>query len=202
MRFHDQVDLLEILRKKGVLEFFLHGMNIIFGALSSKIKIFWLRIRGYDIDYSAYLRGNNFFFQSQKNCIKINKNCEMGYGVRLCSGFGGKVNISNNVGIFDYTIIDIHTSLEIGENCLIAPFCYIGDYDHVIKDRNKPIIDQGYISKPIRIGRNVWIGTKSVILKGITIGDNTIVGAGSIVTRDIPPNSLAAGNPARIIRKL
>lgn len=202
MRVYKSIDLLEVIRRKGIVETFFHGINSALGMILSKINIFWLQIRAYDIDSSVNLRGNNLFFQSRKNSIKINKNCEIGYGVKLYAGFEGKIEIKNNVCIFDYTIIDVHNKLEIGENCLVAPFCYIGDYDHVLKDSNLPILDQGYVSKPIRIGANVWIGARSIILKGVTIGDNTVIGAGSVVTRDIPSNSVAVGNSARVIKRI
>jgi maltose O-acetyltransferase len=57
-------------------------------------------------------------------------------------------------------------------------------------------------AKPIRIGDGVWIGGGAIVLPGITIGDGCVIGAGSVVTRDLPPLSLAVGNPARIIRSL
>ena len=57
------------------------------------------------------------------------------------------------------------------------------------------------ISKPISIGNNVWIGANSIILPSVNIGDNVIIGAGSVVTKDIPKNSIAVGNPCRVIRK-
>lgn len=202
MLVRKKTDFLEVIKRKGIFETLFHAINNTFGIIFSKINIFLFRTRGYDIDISVYLRGNNIFFQSKKNSIEIDKYCEIGYGVRMYSGFGGRIRINRNVGIFDSTIIDIHSELVIGENCLIAPFCYISDYDHVVKNAKIPIIEQGYVSKPISIGNNVWIGANAIILKGVTIGDNTIIGAGSVVTRDIPSNTLAAGNPARIIRKL
>jgi acetyltransferase-like isoleucine patch superfamily enzyme len=52
------------------------------------------------------------------------------------------------------------------------------------------------------IGNNVWIGAKATVTKGVTIGDNVVIGANSVVTRDIPPNSVAAGAPARVIRSI
>lgn len=58
------------------------------------------------------------------------------------------------------------------------------------------------IAKPIRIGTNVWITTRCIILPGVTIGDNSIIAAGSVVTKDIPANYLAGGNPAKLIKKL
>jgi acetyltransferase-like isoleucine patch superfamily enzyme len=62
-----------------------------------------------------------------------------------------------------------------------------------------PALDQ---DSDVSIGKNVWIGTQCVILKGVTIGENSVLGARSVVTRDIPDNVLAAGNPARVIRRL
>ena len=55
---------------------------------------------------------------------------------------------------------------------------------------------------PVTIGNNVWICTGAIVLPGVTIGDNSVIGAGSVVTKDIPANSLAVGNPCRVIRTL
>ncbi len=194
--------LIQIIKRKGFIESVYQGLLSLTGYTLSKLAVIWLNIRGYDIDFSVGLGGKNSFFQSNKNAISIGKNSSVGFGVKLSAGFGGRIDISENVAVFDYTIIDIHSQLTIGKNTLIAPFCYITDYDHVVKDENKPIIKQGYVNKPIVIGRNVWLGTHVIVLKGVTIGDNTIIGAGSIVTSDIPPNSIAVGNPARVIKKL
>jgi Acetyltransferase (isoleucine patch superfamily) len=57
-------------------------------------------------------------------------------------------------------------------------------------------------SKPIKIGNNVWVGDHALVCKGVTIGENSIVGAGAVVTRDIPPNIIAAGNPARVVKEI
>jgi maltose O-acetyltransferase len=57
-------------------------------------------------------------------------------------------------------------------------------------------------AKPITIGDNVWLGSGAIVLPGVTIGENTVVGAGAVVTRDLPPDVVAVGNPARIVRRL
>ncbi|MFM9829169.1 MAG: acyltransferase [Sphingomonas sp.] len=78
---------------------------------------------------------------------------------------------------------------------------YVGN--HRFDDPARPIIDQGhYESKPVRVCRGAWVGANCVLLPGVTIGENAVVGAGSIVTRDVSPRCIAAGNPARVIRKL
>ncbi len=56
--------------------------------------------------------------------------------------------------------------------------------------------------KPIHIGKNVWIGSGAIVLPGVTIGDNSIVGAGSVVTKNVEPNSVVAGNPAKFIKSI
>lgn len=58
------------------------------------------------------------------------------------------------------------------------------------------------MQNPVHIGKNVWIGSNSTVLPGITIGENAVVGAGSVVTKDVPPMTVVAGNPARIIKEI
>ncbi|MBP5615893.1 MAG: sugar O-acetyltransferase, partial [Alphaproteobacteria bacterium] len=58
------------------------------------------------------------------------------------------------------------------------------------------------IPQPVKIGKNVLIGANSILLSGVTIGDNSVVGAGSVVTKDIPANTIAVGNPAKVIKKI
>ncbi|MDD7138981.1 MAG: DapH/DapD/GlmU-related protein [Clostridium sp.] len=68
--------------------------------------------------------------------------------------------------------------------------------------RTTPSERRSTISKPIVLGKNVWIGAGAIVLPGVTIGDNSVVGAGAVVTRNIPANTVAAGNPARVLRSL
>jgi maltose O-acetyltransferase len=64
----------------------------------------------------------------------------------------------------------------------------------------QPRRDRLEAAKPITIGDNVWLGGGAIVLPGVTIGDNTVIGAGAVVTKDIPANSVAVGNPARVVR--
>jgi acetyltransferase-like isoleucine patch superfamily enzyme len=99
------------------------------------------------------------------------------------------------------TLINVTEEVVIGDHCLIAWDCDIMDTDfHHICEVDDDSLSSD--SAPIHIGNNVWIGAHCIILKGVAIGDNSVVAAGSVVTRDVPGNTLAGGNPARVIRKI
>jgi maltose O-acetyltransferase len=88
--------------------------------------------------------------------------------------------------------------VKIGENVRIAPYTIILDSDfHDIKDHfaDGP-------SKPVIIEDNVWLATRCTILKGVRIGKGSVVAAGSVVTKDVPPNCIVAGVPARVIKEI
>ena len=88
--------------------------------------------------------------------------------------------------------------ISIGNNCSIAYGVLIQDSDyHTVYSENGEPKPQ---TRPVTIGDNVWIGANVIVLKGVSIGDGAIVAAGSVVTRDVPANTLVAGNPARIVK--
>lgn len=89
----------------------------------------------------------------------------------------------------------------IEDRCIIAE-CLIMDTDFhsIAPERFGPGVDVK--TAAVHIGRNAWLANKTIILRGVSIGENSVIGAGSVVTRDVPPNSVAAGNPARVIRPI
>lgn len=93
--------------------------------------------------------------------------------------------------------------VEIGDHCMLANGCYVTDSSHRFDDPDKPVPWQGFTTKgPTRIGDNVWCGVNVVVTTGVTIGDRCVIGANSVVTSDIPPHSVAAGVPARVLRTI
>jgi galactoside O-acetyltransferase len=88
----------------------------------------------------------------------------------------------------------------IGDNCLLAPNVVITATGHALD----PELRKRYIqfSMPVVLEENVWIGANATVLPGVRIGKNSVIGAGSVVTRDVPPDSLAAGNPCRVLRPI
>lgn len=114
----------------------------------------------------------------------------------------GEVTIGRGCGINSFTFIAGSDSrLTIGNHVRIGPSVSILANNRRFDDPTRLIVEQEQISLGITIEDDVWVGAGSVILDGVRIGRGTVIGAGSIVTRDIPPMSLAVGNPARVIRK-
>lgn len=100
---------------------------------------------------------------------------------------------------FNCVVLDV-MPVTIGDNVLFGPAVQIYTATHPISaaERRKWLES----ARPITIGSDVWVGGGAVICPGVTIGDRSVIGAGSVVTRDIPPDVFAAGNPARVVRRL
>jgi len=116
---------------------------------------------------------------------------------------GAKIKIGNNTGISNSCIF-AHNEIKIGNDVFIGGGCKIYDTDFHSLDYRKRRLNEAETEvnvKPVEIKDNVFIGAHSIILKGITIGECSVIGAGSVVAKNIPPNEVWAGNPARFIRK-
>lgn len=105
------------------------------------------------------------------------------------------ITIGNHCSIGDRTEIHAGQQVAIGNNVIISWDCVIMDRDY-----HAPA-GQPETCNPVTIEDNAWIGCRTIILKGVTIGQGAIIGAGSVVTKSIPPQTLAAGNPAKPIKK-
>ena len=113
-----------------------------------------------------------------------------------------KITLGDNVAINHFVMIiaDFGGDIVIGNNSLIGPFTVLRASNHKFNRLDMPIQLQGHTPGKIIIGKNVWIGAHVSILPNVTIGDSAIVGAGSVVTKDVPINSIVAGNPAKVIK--
>lgn len=117
------------------------------------------------------------------------------------ANWGGKhVFMGNNVyANFNLTLVD-DGNIFIGDSCMFAPNVTIATAGHPI---DPELRRQAYqYNADVHIGSNVWIGAGACVLPGVTIGDNCVIGAGSVVTKDIPANTVAVGNPCRVMREI
>jgi acetyltransferase-like isoleucine patch superfamily enzyme len=93
--------------------------------------------------------------------------------------------------------------VDIGRHCMFANGCFVTDGSHRFDDPERPVPWQGFTTKgPTRVGDNVWCGANVVVTSGVTIGERCVIGANSVVTSDLPPFSIAAGAPAKVLRTI
>lgn len=114
--------------------------------------------------------------------------------------YGNKIKIGKNAFINSNCYFMDGGGIELGDNVYIGPSCglYTAIHPTEYKIRNTGLEQ----ALPIKIGNNVWLGGNVVILPGVTIGDGCVIGAGSVVTKAIVPNSVACGNPCKVIRSI
>lgn len=110
---------------------------------------------------------------------------------------GKNINLGKNVFINSGCRFQDQGGIFIGDDVLVGHNVIIATLNHGFKPENRADL----IPAPVRIGNKAWIGSGSIILPGITIGENAVVAAGSIVAKDVPANTVVAGNPARILRE-
>ena len=132
-------------------------------------------------------------------------------GLPFICDYGRNIHLGNNVSVnMNCTFVDCNT-ITIGDDVLIASNVQLYTATHPVEltDRLTPDWCPGtgqYFCRtyalPIRIGNGCWLGGGVIVLPGVTIGDGSVIGAGSVVTKDIPANSLAVGNPCRVIRQI
>lgn len=127
-----------------------------------------------------------------------------GAGLRIFPGarlYGvEKLSVGKNCWIGIDNTIQANGGIELGDDVLLGPGVKIWSVNHIYSDPNRPIVEQGYDHKPVRIGSNVWVGANAFIMPGAHIGDGVVITAGSVVAgKDVEPYALLAGNPARKI---
>ena len=144
--------------------------------------------------------------------IKVGREC-MICGDLVTETSESKISIGDNVFIGGNSLLDCALSIILENDVLVAYQCILADSDnHSLKASvrkgdlalwKKGLHDWSTTeSAPIRICRGAWLGARVIILKGVTVGEGSIVGAGSVVTRDVPPWTVAAGNPAKIVKQI
>ena len=143
---------------------------------------------------------------------RVTINARKGYG-RLIIGrwvhFGegnfinaheGTLRIGDKTVFGRYNTVQSYLDVEIGGKGIIADGIYICDFDHVFADVTRPITEQGIVKSPVRIGPDVWIGTKVSVLRGTMVGQGCVLAANSVVRGEVAPYSVVGGVPARLLK--
>jgi acetyltransferase-like isoleucine patch superfamily enzyme len=170
--------------------------------------------KGVTIRQPKYLQvGRNFVAQDhcEINCLSqkgISFGDKVTVGsyalIRPTNLYGGEPGVGLKVGnqssIGPYSYIGCSGYIEIGNNVMMSPRVSIYSENHVFSNTSIPMIEQGVKRSFVKIEDDCWIAANAVILAGVTIGRGAVVAAGSVVTKDVPPYSIVAGNPAKVIK--
>ena len=190
------------------------ALPVVWGTLVLKIKAFYL---GIEVGNGTKCYGRVDLIRCPFSLIHIGNDVSIVSSSYRCTSSSifaptklstlnpsSVINIGNSVGLNGTSIVARTRSIIIGDGTMIAPNCTIMDSDfHALwPPENRTNNPAPQRDKDIVIGKNVWLGSRVIVLKGVSIGDNSIISAGSIVNTDIPANVLAGGNPARVIRAL
>ena len=167
--------------------------------LRSRLRRLWYPILfpGLRIGTGVLLEKGVRFDIPRGGMIEIGDGCHIEPYCNL--GAAGHLSIGPRAFIGFGSILSASECVVIGDDALIAAYCVIRDQDHGTEAY--PYRKQPSRTAPIRIGKNVWLGSHVTVLKGAVIGDNAIIGAGAVVTRSISPGATAVGVPARQLSK-
>jgi acetyltransferase-like isoleucine patch superfamily enzyme len=117
--------------------------------------------------------------------------------------------INNAVGdviIGDHTRVGLHNTIigpvTIGNHVNLAQGITVTALNHTFTDSDKRIDEQGVTTMPVHLEDDIWVGANATILPGVSIGQHSVVAAGAVVTKDVPPHSLVAGVPAKVIKQI
>ena len=192
----------------------------VFKPYSLFIKLI-LNLKGLRVGNDFYIQGIPFLkIRGKASNIKFSNNVSINGDIDIRNRENGKIYVCNNVSLDTnlrfvaannailhigsgsklgaYSFFNCGDDIKIGENCIFGGYCIFQSSNHGIKS-GEIIKYQKHTYGKIFIGNGVWLGAHVIVLAGVTIGEGAVIGANSVVTKDIPPNSIAVGSPAKVI---
>jgi len=135
--------------------------------------------------------------------LQIGRGVLLEPGVWITAPGSARVRIGEGSFLNMGVMLAAQELVEIGEHCMLANGCFVSDASHRFDDPERPVTWQGFTSKgPTRVGANCWLGANVVVTSGVSIGERCVIGANSVVAADVPAFSVAAGAPAKVLRRV
>src|SRR5687768_15203288 len=188
------MDLLRFMRRHGML-------NLKYARLIARWA--WLKLR-----WGRRLRTDGLCFVGPGVTLQIARGATLTLGRWSWIGndckirvHEGEVSIGAKTVLGQECTISAFQHVAIGRECIVADRVMLIDFDHGIVEVDRPIRMQGIYKRDVDVGNNVWMGYGACVLRGCTVGDNSVLGTYAVVTDDIPPDVVAAGVPAKVIRR-
>jgi acetyltransferase-like isoleucine patch superfamily enzyme len=205
-----------------------HGERAGHGPTGSARPLAWLRWVGWAMSNKAFTRHHLLSYlrmaraSARYPSLRFEGPCFIGPDVRFevregyarlvvgaYTHFGAHARVRAHEGtlrIGPKSVIGIRNTINcwidisIGQACLFGDDIYVCDFDHVTTSLEVPIKDQGIVKTPVRIGDDVWLGTKVVVTRGTDIGDHSVVAASAVARGEYPPRSVVAGIPGKVVK--
>lgn len=181
-------------------------------SLGDIFELGWCVLRSKLLDRRIRIIRRPFILRGRK-FVDFGKNLTTGYWCRFevfpqDNNPRIRLKFGDNVQVNDFVHICAMDSVEIGDGSMFASHVYISDNSHGVYGggnftHSSPEIapdHRQYITSPVRIGKNCWLGEGVIVMPGVTIGNGCVIGAHSVVTKDIPEDCIAVGAPARVVK--
>jgi acetyltransferase-like isoleucine patch superfamily enzyme len=177
------------------------------GMLNGKYARLALRLAWLKLRFRGRLKTDGLCFVAPGVTFEIGRQATLRLGRWSWIGHGTKIRIHEgeaSIGaksvLGQECTISAFQHVSIGRECIVADRVMLIDFDHGVVEVERPIRLQGIYKRDVSVGHNCWIGYGACILRGVTVGDNAIVGANTVVAKDVAPNAVVAGAPARVLR--
>jgi acetyltransferase-like isoleucine patch superfamily enzyme len=173
-------------------------------AIENNVRLRWAS--NITLEQGAYL-DEGVYLHACPNGIKVGKDTLVMHGSVLhVYNFRGIPHSGIWIGekslIGEYNVIRGQGGIRIGNRVYTSPMVQLLAVNHLFDDPNRPFIEQGITAEGISVEDDVWIGSGAIITDGVTVGKGSVVAAGAVVTKDVPPHTVVAGSPARVIREI
>jgi acetyltransferase-like isoleucine patch superfamily enzyme len=177
-----------------------HMLNVKYAVLLVRLGYWKLRLRKrLELDGMAFIGPGCRLEVGPNAVLELGRWSWLGHGCKIrCHE--GRVSLGAKSVMGQECTISAYQHVSIGRECVIADRVMLIDFDHGSAEVERPIRLQGIYKRDVNVHNNVWIGYGACILRGVTVGDNAIIGTNSVVTKDVEPNAVVGGVPARVLR--